>query len=317
MTNRAQNLEAQDGQVATNKLENVKASTAFSNEAMHEMMNNAAGGGNSGSGSDSQNTTQSESRGVAGSIKDLVDRIQNDGSKGGKGSPNQLESHGDSINKKMPNNLDGSIAEKMESIARAGGGMIIKNREVTDEDRKEAKETLGSGMSDLIPEQDRKALTALQGALVDGDLNKLTETLKGLSGDPEKLAKYIKEINGQLDKNETLGGIDLSQDAQGNVLVYNEKGGTALQINPKTGEASLRAVERQADGSVLLKPGEVLGRTAAEVARDLGDSLTRSLTMDFGKIIIGKDGPGKPWPPKDINPIRPLPFEVPLPNQAK
>ena len=74
-----------------------------------------------------------------------------------------------------------------------------------------------------------------------------------------------------------LGGIDLSMDSQGNVLIYEEHGNTAVSINPTTGAATLRAVERQPDGSMLLKPGEIINRQAADVMRALGEEATRSL----------------------------------------
>jgi len=172
-----------------------------------------------------------------------------------------------------------------------GGGIAIGiKHEVTDEDRAEAKEKLASGdLMGLVPKEDQEKLNTLAGALIDGDVAKLGETLKGMS--PEEVKKFVDVLNKHMNSNESFGGIELSQDAAGNVLVYGEKGGSALSIDPKTGEATVRAIEHQPDGSILLKPGEVVGKTAADVAKNLGDQMTRSLG-DFP--ILRKPNPMMP-----------------------
>lgn len=179
-------------------------------------------------------------------------------------------------------------------------------REVTQEDRDKAKKVLEKELNELIPEADRKAVTDLQNAIIDGDAKKLGEVIKGM--DPAKLDKYIKAVNDNLNKHETFGGVELTRDSQGNVLLYGEKGNTAVSIDPKTGAATLRAVERQPDGSVLLKPGEIINRNADDVARELGDSATRSITgpWGWGGGIIKPTFPIERFP-EPIKPIKPLP----------
>ncbi|MBX9694699.1 MAG: hypothetical protein K2Z81_20090, partial [Cyanobacteria bacterium] len=146
---------------------------------------------------------------------------------------------------------------------------------VTDADRTKAKETMAAELSDLIPEADRDLMTALQGALVDGNMDQLKESLKTLSADPAKLDLFIKELNKQLDKHGS--GTNLDRDSAGNVLLYTRGGSTAISLNPSTGETTLRAIETQKDGSVLLKPGEIINRQATEVMSNLSDSITRSI----------------------------------------
>ncbi|MBX3134609.1 hypothetical protein KF707_00140 [Candidatus Obscuribacterales bacterium] len=209
----------------------------------------------------------------------------------------------------------GNIGEKLQELTKEGsiaiGIGISKRADVTPEDRAEAKEKLGKELSDLIPEADKKTITDLQNALIDGDTKKFGEALKALSGDPAKLEKFVKALNDNLNKNEMFGGVEVSMDGKGNVLVYGEKGNTAVSFDPKTGESSLRAVERQDDGSVLLKPGEVINRKPDEVMKNLGDEATRSLQEPIFKPHPWKPGfpnkpmpmpefpPNKPWSPKD------------------
>jgi len=204
----------------------------------------------------------------------------------------------------------GNVAEKLQELTKEGsiaiGIGISKRADVTPEDRAEAKDKLGKELSDLIPEADKKTITDLQNALIDGDTKKFGEALKGLSGDPEKLEKFVKALNDNLNKNEMFGGVEVSMDGKGNVLVYGEKGNTAVSFDPKTGEASLRAVERQDDGSVLLKPGEVINRKPDEVMKNLGNEATRSLQEPIFKPHPWKPGfPNKPMPMPEFPPSKP------------
>jgi|AGTN01.1.fsa_nt_gi hypothetical protein len=146
---------------------------------------------------------------------------------------------------------------------------------ITDENRKQAKEKLEKELSELIPDKDRQSLKNLQSAIIDGDLGKLQSTLKELSGNPEQLKKIISALNKQMEK--TMG-VNMRMDSAGNVLLYENGGSTALSINPKTGESTLRPMETQMDGSVVLKPGEIINKTAADVLKNIGDEGTRSLT---------------------------------------
>lgn len=162
------------------------------------------------------------------------------------------------------------------------GGRLIEDfgrhwdKTVTDKNRNEAKEALGKGLSELIPEADRALLKTMQGALIDGNLDKLKSTLGSLAADPEKMEKVLKEINGQLKREGAQ--VELSSDGKGNVLVYEKGGNTAVSINAKSGETTLRAIERQNDGSILLKPGEIINRKPAEVMKNIGDEATRDIT---------------------------------------
>lgn len=175
-----------------------------------------------------------------------------------------------------------------DALIKKGGGIAwgdrldcfppYKHHEITDKDRTEAKEKLAGQLSDLIPEKDREALKNLHAGLIDGNLDGMKKALNALSDDPARLAKFLKEFNTQLSKSGA--GVELSQDGAGNVLIYDKFGGnTAVSINPKTGDTTLRAIERQNDGSVVLKPGEIINRQAGDVMKSLGDEATRNMTQ--------------------------------------
>lgn len=158
----------------------------------------------------------------------------------------------------------------------------FKSPDVTDKDRQEAKAVMAKDLSEAIPEADRKAIIDLQGAVIDGNLARMQESLKSLSGDPEKLAKMVKELNKQFSNHDNpFDGVNLTMDGKGNVLLYEKNSNTAVSINPASGETTLRAVEQQIDGSVLLKDGEIINRNAADVMKSAGDSATRGITYEW------------------------------------
>lgn len=189
------------------------------------------------------------------------------------------QSIGDLLRNKIHDRSDSTsgIADAVDNIFQHKKMIDWDHKyKVSDKDRAEAKETLAKELSDLIPDADRTLLKEMQGAIIDGNLDQLKKSLGELAGNPEKMQKFLKHLNGQFEKH-GWGNVELSSDSQGNVLLYERNGNTAVSINAKTGETTLRAVERQADGSVLLKPGEIINRTPADVMRNIGDEATRGV----------------------------------------
>lgn len=178
-------------------------------------------------------------------------------------------------------------------------GFIKPHWEITEEDRKQAKETLASQLSELIPEADRKNLQKAQEALVDGDAKKLAEALAPYAKDKEMLAKIVKELNRNLDREGA--GINLVMNGAGNVVLYG-KGDTALEMNPNDGSVQVRSIRHNNDGSIALLPGEVIGTDPSKVARQLADQATRGITggyiairpMGMSSYSIDKTTVGKP-----------------------
>lgn len=217
----------------------------------------------------------------------------------GEGLSNKAESLSDLMKQQ---GMDGKLANGIESSMKSIDKMSISSsfKKITEEDRTDAKDKLSKGLSDLIPEADKKTLTDMTNAVVDGNLDAFKNTLKELSNDPAKLDKFIKAFNEQMKKNGS--GTELAKDSQGNVLLYDGNGGeTAVSINPKTGETTLKPIERQNDGSVVVKPGEIINKTAGDVMKAIGDDTTRDIVRPHimwkepPNIIHGHPGfPGKP-----------------------
>lgn len=245
----------------------------LSNYAIGEMMKDSMSSNSGKVGNELSKTLVPESASQGASVHEQAKDVNNMG--------NVLEKAG-----------GGAISEVAKDISKGhvGIGKLLQ-KEVSDEQRAEAKKELGKELNDLVPDAERKTMTALQDALIDGDMKKFGDTLKGIPAD--QVDKYIKTLNENLDKNENFGGVDVTRDAKGNVLIYGEKGNTAISFDPKTGEATLKPIERQSDGSVVLKAGEIISPKADEVMKDLGDAATRSIT-DHG---FSKPYEPKPWPP--------------------
>ncbi len=247
----------------------------------------------------------------ASSIDDAQNKLVKDDVSNGSDSEKEggivvnEASDGPKTNENNAANVDKDIRINGDSINKqlmeAGINGFKMSKLVTEKDRTAAKERLANDISALVPEADRESMKALQDALIDGDLSKLQETLKGLSSDPEKLATMVKEVNERFNKHELYGGLDLSMDSNGDLLVYKEQGGTAVSINPATGETALRAVERQVDGSMLLKPGEILNRNAEDELHSIADSGARSLTSMPKPMLKDYAKPPNSFP----NPVRP------------
>lgn len=174
---------------------------------------------------------------------------------------------------KFPESRGESIRDEMARIKRP----------ITDKDRQAAKDMLAKDIDPALSDADKKLMKDLQGSLIDGDLGKLKETLKELSADPKKLANFLESVNKQMNKHETLGGLEVATDGKGNVLVYENNGKTAVSVDPKTGETSVRPVTRQDDGSVVLLDGEVLNRTPESVLTRAADAVTRSMTWKLDR----------------------------------
>ncbi len=300
----AKNVEVNDAKPVSNPATDTAsdARKTLSSNALDLMKEGSASVGKAGA---EANTLKSD-----GKSSEQVAKILENGTALGEAMGGKLN---DKIADKMNDKFGQGSAGKLDGINRIEKGGVamgeiskIFEKKVTDADRTEAKAELEKGINGLVPEADRKLQVNMQNAIVDGDMAKFQEAVKSLGNDPEKLGKLVKEVNDNINKNSKgFSGVELSVDSKGNVLMYGDKGNTAVSVDPKTGEATLKPVERQADGSVVLKDGEIINRKPADVMKDLGDDATRSLTEPhFHKL------PSDPW---DRHP-RP---KLPLPGDSR
>src|SRR5262249_55312548 len=112
----------------------------------------------------------------------------------------------------------------------------------------------------------------------DGDaaVKSIGDTLKGLAGDPAKLDTFLKAANAELARNGAK--VEFTSDGKGNVLLHDSWGSTAVSFDTKTGAATLVPIERQQDGTLLVKPGEIINRTPAQMMGSISDDATRGIT---------------------------------------
>jgi hypothetical protein len=295
---------APDAKIASKSGSDTSTDTrATLSNSIQDMMKEAVSGGKTAADSlSSSGSTAGE--GLSGIANRVGDALPTQSAEADKALANMIK-NGDKISEgSIQHGEANKQVDKTSGIENVlKGGVNVSDLanfkdKVTDQDRKEAKEALEKGISGLVPEADRKLQVAMQNAIIDGDMGKFQEAVKAVGNDPEKLAKMVKEVNGELNKNEKFGGVELSMDSKGNVLLYGEKGNTAVSVNPKTGDTTLRAVERQADGSVVLKHGEIINRTPADVMKNLGDEATRSITeFPFHRLNPIEKPPFRPFPP--------------------
>lgn len=197
---------------------------------------------------------------------------------------------------------NGAIEGALNSIgdAQSEGKQYFKDEiskftiKVTEKDRAAAKEKLDGTLSSLIPEQDRKTLTAIQHAIVDGDVNAFAKAVQSLKDQPEKLKAFMKEVEKNLKGTDSGTHVAVSKD--GKVLLYQNYGSTAVEVGTD-GSIGVRPVSTRSDGSAVLEPGEVLGKEPADCMKDISEDMVRNMTSRpiryFDNYIKPAIGSGK------------------------
>jgi hypothetical protein len=180
----------------------------------------------------------------------------------------------------------------------AGGPIENFTSHPSDKDRADAEKTLENRMSKLIPEADREAMKAMTTALTNGDSKAFGEAVKKAGGDPEKLKALVSEVDKMLEDKGS--STRLAVTADGKVLVSDANRSTALAFDPKTGAAEAKAVETNMDGSVLVKPGELLHVDQDKAFKDMSEQAVNAVNgkPDF---VLEKPSP--------FNPFKPDPYE--------
>lgn len=157
---------------------------------------------------------------------------------------------------------------------------------VTEEDRTEAKEDLADEISGMIPPEDQKNLKAAQAAIIDGKPEALAAAMKAYADDPAKLAEFVKELDKSLTRDGA--GVNLALNKAGNVVLFGH-GDKALEISPRDGSVTVRAIEHL-KGGILIKPGEVVDVDAGKVAVRIGDDATRGINGPHFIYMKGSSG---------------------------
>ena len=205
---------------------------------------------------------------------------------------------------------EGNIIERVEKAERQDSlEDVFKKLEpkaVTPEQRMEAKKDLQGRIPAEVAPGDRKALVSMQEAIIDGNMDKLGTSIQALRGDPERMERLINGLNRQLKESDSDTRVTMTKD--GRVFLSNPGSDTAVQFD-KNGTAEVKPVEHTFSGAIVVKPGEVINRSAEDVASSIGDKTTREINYEPMYKPIGKpDYPklpnfDKPW--DDIKPLYP------------
>lgn len=244
---------------------------------------------------------------VKAALPDVSDALNNAGGQlKGDNTLSKLQ-EGAGLQDKLANP---AIIKGIEAAAKAATGVdsnlgdirkiMIEQQAPSDKDRADAEKTLEGRMSKLIPEADRDAMKAMTTAITNGDSKAFAEAVKKAGGDPEKLKALVSEVDKMLEEKGSPTRLDVTAD--GKVLVSDSGSGTALAFDPKTGNVEAKAVEQNMDGSVLVKPGELLHVDADKAFKQMGDHAVNAVDgkLDF---TVSKPDPFKPIDP--IDPIKP------------
>jgi hypothetical protein len=170
----------------------------------------------------------------------------------------------------------------------------------SDKERSDAEKTLEGRMSKLIPEADRDAMKAMTTAITNGDTKAFAEAVKKTGGDPAKLKALVTEVDKMLEEKGCSIRLDVTGD--GKVLVSDTSKETALAVDPKSGNVEAKSVEHNPDGSILVKPGEVLHVDTEKAFKDMGD---RAVNAVNGKLDFNVEKHDPFFPIKTLRPIFP------------
>ena len=199
------------------------------------------------------------------------------------------------------------------------GGIIEVKPIASEQDRTAAGKTLDKGISRLIPEGDRHSIKALTDAITSGDAQAFADAVKATGGDPRKLKDLCTEVDKMLAAKGSTTRMDVAAD--GTVVISDGSLPTAIAVNPATGMISARGVEHNMDGSVTLKPGELLNVDTDDAFRQIGDSAVNAvnglkikallpIVGDHPDLLPSITGPFPHNPLQPIKPITPIkPFD--------
>ena len=190
-----------------------------------------------------------------------------------------------------------------EEIIKGGlepkGKIEVLGVNVSDKERNDAEKTLEKGFSKLIPEADRATMKAMTEAITHGDAKAFAEAVKNAGGDPKKLKALVEEVDKALEAKGCTTRLDVAAD--GSVIVSDMNKNTAVAVNPANGAISARGVEHNIDGSITLKPGEVLHVDTDGLFQQIGDSAVAGVngvklpTDILGFGLIPKEPTFKPF----------------------
>lgn len=131
-----------------------------------------------------------------------------------------------------------------------------------------AKDKVDGKIDGLISTADKATLKNMQDAALSGDPKAFSDAISGLKDDPARLKDFVKEMNKNLKDSDA--GLHATVDEKGNVVLYGDHGHNGVEIGAD-GTSRVRALEREPDGTVIMKDGEVLNKDPNKVMKHLSD----------------------------------------------
>jgi len=159
-------------------------------------------------------------------------------------------------------------------------------------ERMRAEVFLASDIDQHAPESQKKALTDLTTALTGGDMEKFGDALKNIP--PAELKDTMDSLNKLLKSNHCSSRVDVNAD--GNVVMSERGGDTALMFDTKSGEVTVKAVQTLDNGAINVLPGEVLNGNSDRLFDSIGNNAVVRVNHPFtiGKPFNPGPGPGRP-----------------------
>ncbi|CAN5710916.1 hypothetical protein BH10CYA1_BH10CYA1_06410 [soil metagenome] len=120
----------------------------------------------------------------------------------------------------------------------------------SDAQETKAETKLDAGVNGLIPDADKQNLTDANHALLTGDTAGLGAAYAKYKDDPNRLKAFVEEQNRELKDAKSDVGVQMTDD--GKIYVSKNHGQSAVEIDPATGETSVRRVMHGQDGDIYV-----------------------------------------------------------------
>lgn len=148
------------------------------------------------------------------------------------------------------------------------------SRKPTEAQTSRAETKLDAGINGLIPDSDRQNLKDANHALLTGDAAALAGVYEKYKDDPAKLNAFIEEQNREL--KDAKSDVSVQTNDEGKILISKSHGGTAVELDPATGDTAVRKVMHDPSGNIYVGDkvdnadvGQTLDRISNHAVNDI------------------------------------------------
>lgn len=184
-------------------------------------------------------------------------------------------------------NIDPSTRHIIETLPLWQGPDLHQHEEPSKEEVQSAKDKVDGKIDGLISTADKATLKNMQDAALSGDPKAFGDAINGLKDDPARLKDFVKEMNKNFKDSDA--GLNATVDEKGNVVLYGDHGKNAVEIGAD-GTSRVRALEREPDGTVIMKDGEVLNKDPNKVMKHISDNAVSNIERPPYLTLDNSDG---------------------------